>query len=216
VASSAREGALEFADAGARESFLGRGAIREGHFKLSSGLHSPFYVQCQAVLAFPADAERLCRLLAARFAGERIAAVVGPAIGAIVLAHETARALGCRSLFAERAGQEASGTPGASSGKFDLRRGQSLEAGERVLLVENVVTTGGSVAETIELVRARGGEPVGVAALVSRLPQGARPFGDLRFEALCRADVPAFEAASCPLCARGLALESPGSRHRGG
>jgi orotate phosphoribosyltransferase len=202
VASAEREAALDWADPGAREALLGRGAIREGHFKLSSGLHSPVYVQCQAVLAFPADAERLCRTLAERFRDLRPAAVCGPATGAIVMAHEAARALGVRSLFAERDG-----------GKFDLRRGQSVEPGERVLLVENVVTTGGSVNEVVALLREKGAVPVGVAALVDRLPAGERPFGDLRFEALVRADVPALDPAACPLCARGLPLESPGSRH---
>src|SRR5262249_15220670 len=152
-------------------------------FKLSSGLHSPVYIQCQSVLAFPAEAETLCRALAARFRDARPTAVLGPATGAIVMAHEVARALGARSLFAER-----------EAGRFDLRRGQALEPGERVLLVENVVTTGGSVAEVIALARALGAEPVGVAALVSRLGRDAAPFGPLRFEWLVRAEVPAFEA----------------------
>jgi orotate phosphoribosyltransferase len=193
---------LEYTEAVARDGFVGRGAIREGHFKLSSGMHSPVYVQCQTVLAYPDEAERICRALAERFLGLKVAAVVGPATGGIVIAHEVARTLGARSLFAER-----------DAGKFDLRRGQALEAGERVLLVENVVTTGGSVNEVVDLVRAKGGVPVGVATLVNRLASGHNPFGSLRFEWLVRADAPAFAPAECPLCAEGRPLESPGSRH---
>jgi orotate phosphoribosyltransferase len=197
---------LSYVDEAARAPFERRGAIRTGHWKLSSGLHSSHYVQCQAVMAWPEDAEALCRLLGRRFADAhgRPDAVIGPAVGAIVISHEVARALGTRSLFAEREG-----------GRFDLRRGQEVAAGERVLVVENVITTGGSVAEVIETVRAKGGVPAGAATLVNRLPEGApSPFGELPFVWLVRAGgIPSYEPASCPLCAAGAPLVSPGSRH---
>jgi len=198
-------GSLSYEDPAARAPFERRGAIREGHFKLSSGLHSSHYVQCQAVMAWPADAEALCGMLARRFADAhgKPSAVIGPAVGAIVVAHEVARALGVRSLFAERDG-----------GKFDLRRGQEVEPGERVLFVENVITTGGSVSEVIDMLRAKGAVPAGVATLVNRLPEAVgNPFGALPYTWLVRGDVPAYEPAACPLCASGVPLVSPGSRH---
>jgi orotate phosphoribosyltransferase len=184
----------------AREIFTRRGALREGHFLLSSGLHSPVYLQCQAVLAFPDDAARVLGALARRFAADGVTAVLGPALGAIVPAYEAARALGARALFAER-----------EEKAFRLRRGQALEAADRVLMIENVVTTGGSVREALEPVTQAGATLVGIGALVDRAE--GEPFPGVRFERLLRVRAPSYEAASCPLCREGHPLESPGSRH---
>jgi orotate phosphoribosyltransferase len=188
-------------EAEARAIFVRRGALREGHFLLSSGLHSNAYVQCQAVLAWPEDAAALLGELARRFAADRPTAVLGPAVGGIVPAYEAARALpGARALFAER-----------EAGAFRLRRGQALGPLDRVLVVENVVTTGGSVREVLEPVREAGATLVGIAALVDR--SGGDPFPGTRFERLIRVDAAAFEPAACPLCKDRVPLESPGSRH---
>lgn len=188
-------------EAEARAIFAGRGALREGHFLLSSGLHSPIYLQCQAVLAWPEDAARVIGALARRFADAGVTAVLGPALGGIVPAYEAARALGARALFVER-----------EDGEFRLRRGQTLDARDRVLVLENVVTTGGSVREALAPIRKAGATLVGIAALVDRSESG-NPFPETRFERLIRIEAPAWEAAHCPLCAEGRPLESPGSRH---
>ncbi|GIW71939.1 MAG: orotate phosphoribosyltransferase [Planctomycetota bacterium] len=182
-----------------------RGALRTGHFLLSSGLHSEHYVQCQAVLAQPPEAERLGAALAARFGGAAVDLVVAPALGGVIVGYEVARALGCPALFAER-----------YQGQLMLRRGQQVPAGARVLVVEDVVTTGGSAREVVELVRGAGGVPVGVAALLDRTAPDLPPiFGELRFEALLRLQAPAWRPEDCPRCRRGEPLESPGSRRAG-
>jgi orotate phosphoribosyltransferase len=186
----------------ARAIFLRRGALREGHFLLSSGLHSPVYLQCQAVLAWPADAERLAAALVAPFRTAGITAAVGPAVGGIVPAYEAARQLGVRALFVEREG-----------GTFRLRRGQALEPSDRVLAVENVVTTGGSLREAFEPIRAAGATIAGVAALVDRSAAGSELFPGIRFVRLLRVDAPAWPASECPLCRDGVPIEAPGSRH---
>lgn len=187
-------------DPEAREIFARRGALREGHFLLSSGLHSPVYLQCQAVLAFPDDAGRAVGALARRFRADGVTAVLGPAVGGIVPAYEAARALGARALFAER-----------EEGRFRLRRGQALDARDRVLMLENVVTTGGSVREALAPVDEAGASLVGIAALVDR--SAGEPFPGRRFERLLQVKAASHEAASCPLCRAGEPLESPGSRH---
>ncbi len=186
----------------ARALFKDRGALLEGHFRLSSGLHAERYVQCQAIMGEPVAAGQVAVALAERFAAARAEVVCGPATGAIVLAHEVARALGCPSVFAEREG-----------GGFTLRRGQHIEPGARVLVAENVVTTGGSVIEVLQLLESLECEVVGVAALIDRSPQAARPFAELRFEALLRLSVPAFTSEACPACAAGRPITSPGSRY---
>lgn len=179
--------------------FQETGALLEGHFQLTSGLHSPRYLQCALVLQYPQHAEMVGRSLAAHFSNERIDTVVAPAIGGIVVGYETARAAGARTLFAEREG-----------GSMTLRRGFSISPGERVLVVEDVVTTGGSTRETIEAVRRAGGEVVGAGSMVDR-SGGAVDLG-LRRVALLTLDVPAYDPASCPLCQAGTPAIKPGSR----
>jgi orotate phosphoribosyltransferase len=179
--------------------FAETGALLEGHFQLTSGLHSPRYLQCARVLEHPKHAERIGRMLAAHFTGEQISAVVAPAIGGIIVAHETARALGVRALFTER-----------EAGAMTLRRGFRLDEGEPVLVVEDVVTTGGSTRETIEAVKRAGGIVVGAGSIVDR--SGGHSDVGVRRVALLTLDVPAYDPAACPLCEKGDPVVKPGSR----
>ncbi|HYP28427.1 MAG TPA: orotate phosphoribosyltransferase [Blastocatellia bacterium] len=179
--------------------FQRTGALLEGHFLLTSGLHSPRYLQCALVLQYPEHAEYAGRAIASHFSGERVDAVVAPAIGGIVIGHETARALGARALFTEREG-----------GVMTLRRGFTLSPGEKVLVVEDVVTTGGSTRETVEAVRRAGGEVIGAGSVVDR-SSGAADVGVTRV-ALLTLDVPAYDPSDCPLCGQGLGVVKPGSR----
>jgi orotate phosphoribosyltransferase len=175
------------------------GAVQEGHFLLSSGMHSSHYVQCALLLQYPDVAARVCAALAEPFRLDRVDAVVGPAVGAVVLAYETARQLGARGLWAER-----------WEGKMTLRRSFCLSPGERVLVVEDVVTTGGSAKEVAALAERAGAVVVGVAAIVDRSAggHGLR----WRFEPLARLDVEAYLPPLCPLCQQGAPLVKPGSR----
>ena len=175
------------------------GALLEGHFQLTSGLHSPRYLQCALVLQHPQHAERAGEMLAAQFSNHQITAVVAPAIGGIIVAHETARALGVRALFTER-----------ESGSMTLRRGFRIEQGERLLVVEDVVTTGGSTRETIDSVTRAGGVVVGAGSLVDRSGGGV-DLGVKRV-ALLTLEVPAYDPAACPLCSEGAPAVKPGSR----
>ncbi len=179
------------------------GALLEGHFQLSSGLHSPGYLQCAVVLQHPAHAEALGAALAARAAALGATVVLSPALGGIVIGHEVARAAGCRALFAER-----------RDGRLTLRRGFGLDSTERVLVVEDVVTTGGSTRETIAVARSAGAPVVGAAAVIDR---GGSPasFG-MPFHALARIVWPAYEPARCPGCAAGEPVTQPGSRRANG
>jgi orotate phosphoribosyltransferase len=181
--------------------FKKTGALLDGHFQLTSGLHSPRYLQCARVLQYPEHSEMIGRALAGEFAGERIDAVVAPAIGGIIVAHDTARSAGCRALFTER-----------ESGLMMLRRGFELNPGERVLVVEDVVTTGGSTRETIDAVTAAGGNVIGAGSIVDR-SNGAADVG-VRRVSLLTLDVPAYEPSECPLCKQGLPVVKPGSRKR--
>jgi len=177
------------------------GAVQEGHFVLSSGLHSKGYVQCALALQHPDLTQRLCRELAEPWQSEAIGAVIGPALGGVVLAYELARALGARGLFMEREG-----------GVMTLRRSFSVAPKERVLLAEDVMTTGGSVAEMAAALEATRVEIAGIACLVDR--GGAARFADRRVHALLRLKIPTFKPADCPLCREGAPLASPGSRKR--
>ncbi len=192
--SSAAGPLLTPAEAG--EILRSTGAWREGHFLLTSGRHSPVFFLLSQAFQFPAVAERLGRSLAAAFAREGVAAVVGPAMGGVILAHEVARALGCRSLYAEKA-----------EGGMVLRRGFTLAPGERVLLVEDAVTTGGSVGRVLDLVRAAGAVPVAVGAVVDRRSPGA--VLPLPLHALVRVEAPVYDPAACPLCLAGIPLVAP-------
>jgi orotate phosphoribosyltransferase len=179
--------------------FRRSGALHEGHFRLSSGLHSPGYLQCALVLQHPSDAEALGRALGERVHTLRPTAVLAPALGGIVIGHEVARALGVRALFAER-----------QDGTLCLRRGFTLSPGEAVLVVEDVVTTGGSTRETMQVAREAGAEVVGACAIVDR--SGGRNTLDVPFAALLPMDLPTYAEAACPLCAQGVPIIKPGSR----
>ena len=175
------------------------GALLEGHFRLTSGLHSPGYLQCALVLQHPREAEMCGAAIAARVRTLGAEAVLSPALGGIVIGHEVARALGVRALFAER-----------QDGRLTLRRGFSLAPGEKVLVVEDVVTTGGSTRETIDVARAAGAEVVGAASIIDR--SGGNQQLGVPYHALAIIALPTYEPGSCPLCAAGSPVVKPGSR----
>jgi len=179
--------------------FRRSGALLDGHFRLTSGLHSSAYLQCALVLSRPADAEVLGREIADKVRSFSPTVVLSPALGGIVIGHEVGRALGVRALFAER-----------QDGSLTLRRGFVLADNDRVLVVEDVLTTGGSTRETMQVARAAGAQVVGVGSIVDR-SGGALSF-DVPFASLLSMSVPAYEPDKCPLCAKGLAVVKPGSR----
>jgi orotate phosphoribosyltransferase len=175
------------------------GALLEGHFRLTSGLHSPGYLQCALVLQHPAEAEACGAAIADGVRALGADVVLSPALGGIVIGQEVARALGVRAMFAER-----------QDGKLTLRRGFSLSPGEKVLVVEDVVTTGGSTQETIDVARAAGARVVGAAAIIDR--SGGQQRIDVPFHALATVALPTYEEGTCPLCAEGQPVVKPGSR----
>ncbi|MGH9774560.1 MAG: orotate phosphoribosyltransferase [Candidatus Acidiferrales bacterium] len=176
------------------------GAIRNGHFELSSGRHSSSYIQCALVLQHPPIAEKLGRALAEEFHGLHVDCVASPALGGVILGHEVARALGVRAIFSER----------DASGRMVLRRGFSVAPGEKVLVVEDVWTTGGSTRETIGVIEEAGGCVVGVGAIMDR-SGGSLEF-PVRAESLLESEFHSFEPEECPLCRSGSAAVRPGSR----
>jgi orotate phosphoribosyltransferase len=175
------------------------GALLEGHFRLTSGLHSAGYLQCALVLQHPQHAEMLGRAIADLSRGLSPTVVVSPALGGVVIGQEVARALGVRAIFAER-----------QDGSLALRRGFTLAPSDRVLVVEDVLTTGGSTRETMQVARAAGGQVVGAATIVNR--SGTVPQFDVPFVALFEVALPTYEPSDCPLCAKGLPVVKPGSR----
>jgi len=175
------------------------GALLEGHFRLTSGLHSPGYLQCALVLQHPREAEACGAEIAARVKDLKPQVVLSPALGGIVIGQEVGRALGVRAIFAER-----------QDGKLSLRRGFALEPRERVLVVEDVVTTGMSTRETIEVARAAGATVVGAASIIDR--SGGQQSLDVPFQALATVSLPTYQPDACPLCARGEPVVKPGSR----
>jgi orotate phosphoribosyltransferase len=179
--------------------FQQTGALMEGHFQLTSGLHSPRYLQCALVLQYPNHAERIGQALAAFFEADNIDVVVAPSVGGIIVAHEVARALSVRALFTER-----------EYGRMTLRRGFSLNQSERVLVVEDVMTTGGSTRETIDAVTSAGGKVVGAESIVDR--SGGQVDLGVRRHSLLILDVPVYDPANCPLCNQGGVAIKPGSR----
>jgi orotate phosphoribosyltransferase len=182
--------------------FRKSGALLEGHFRLTSGLHSSGYLQCALVLQHPEHAEVLGRALADRMRHVRPTLVLSPALGGVVIGHEVARALGVRAMFAER-----------QDGALTLRRGFVIAETDRVLVVEDVLTTGGSPRETMQVARAAGGPVVGAAAIVDRSGGGVgSPRFEVPFAALLAVDLPTYEPDKCPLCAQGLPVIKPGSR----
>ena len=179
--------------------FRRSGALLEGHFRLTSGLHSSGYLQCALVLQHPEHAEALGRAIADCTRSLRPTAVLSPALGGVVIGHEVGRALGVRALFAER-----------QDGELMLRRGFVIAENDRVLVVEDVLTTGGSTRETMQVARASGGQVVGAASIVNR--SGGRAAFDVPFASLLDVDLPTYEPSDCPLCAQGLPVIKPGSR----
>jgi orotate phosphoribosyltransferase len=180
--------------------FRESGALREGHFILASGRHSSLYLEKFQVLQHPADIERLCGAIAMWARSLGVDSVAGPTTGGIILAHEVARQLGVRAIYAERR----DGAPGR-----EFRRGFALAPGERVLVVDDIMTTGGSVQETIDAVRSAGGAVAGAAVLVDR--SGGATRLDVPVHSLWRLDTPSYAPAECPLCAKGIPATHPGT-----
>lgn len=176
------------------------GAYLQGHFRLTSGLHSPEYLQCAKVLQYPDYAERFAREIHEQFGDLKVDLVCAPAMGGLIIGHEVARAFQVRFIFTER----------DSEGKMTLRRGFAVTPGERVVIVEDVITTGGSTREVVELLRSLGAEVVAAASIMDR-SGGAADVGVPRV-ALGTLRVQAYQPESCPLCAQGIPLVKPGSR----
>jgi len=179
--------------------FKDTGALLEGHFKLTSGLHSATYFQCAKVLQYPWHAETLCREIAEHFKNTKIETVVSPAVGGIVFGQEIARLLGVRAIFAERVERQMS-----------LRRGFDISPGDRILLAEDVTTTGGSVKEVMTLAQERGAEIVAVTSVVDR-SGGQAQFG-VPYFSLFQMDVTNYDSENCPMCKAGSQAVKPGSR----
>src|SRR5687767_2407139 len=179
--------------------FRQSGALLEGHFRLTSGLHSPGYLQCALVLQHPRHAEALGAALGNLVRPLGAVTVLSPALGGIVIGQEVGRALGIRAIFAER-----------QDGALTLRRGFALDPGERVLVVEDVVTTGGSTRETMDVARAAGAEVVGAASIIDR--SGGNQQLGVPYHALATVSLPTYDPGSCPLCAAGSPVVKPGSR----
>lgn len=179
--------------------FKDTGALLEGHFLLTSGLHSPQYFQCAKVLQYPQHAQKLCWEIAFNYMSEKVNVVVGPALGGIVVAQEVARLMNARAIFSER-----------EDGKMTLRRGFEIKPNEKVLIVEDVVTTGGSINEVICLAKEAGAHIVGVGFLVDR-SQDRIKFDVPKFSVI-QMDVVTHQPDACPLCQKGIPVVKPGSR----
>ncbi|MDI3310451.1 MAG: orotate phosphoribosyltransferase [Thermoanaerobacterium sp.] len=173
--------------------------LNKGHFLLTSGRHSDTYLQCAKIFQYPDYSELFSKEIASKFIKEKIDVVIGPAIGGIIFAYEISRQLGAKALFAER-----------EDGVMKLRRGFEINDGDNVLVVEDVVTTGGSVKEVIDLVKNYNANIVGVASVVDR-SNGNVNFG-VKFESIISIDVVSYESEKCPLCEKGLPIDKPGSR----
>jgi len=176
------------------------GALLNGHFVLSSGLHSEKYLQCAILLSYPEYAEKLCNELALKLEGKRVDIVIGPAYGGIIVAYELASTLGARAFFTER-----------KDGVMQLRRNFSIKKGESVLVCEDVITTGKSVNEVISVVAPYRPRIIGIAGLVDRSGQ-ENPFGKIPLYSLLKIDIKTYKASECPLCKKNIPLVKPGSR----
>lgn len=176
-------------------------ALLEGHFVLTSGLHSSHYIQCARTLQHPKHAEALGGCVADRFQDYAVDAVISPALGGLIIGHETGRALGARAIFGER-----------DNGVMTLRRGFALQPGERVVIVEDVITTGGSARELIRLVQASEATVLGVGAILDR--SGGQVDLGVPLNALLTLQVPTYQPEACPLCQQGSAPVKPGSRQQ--
>ena len=181
------------------EHFKETNALLEGHFILSSGLHSPKYLQCALALQYPADAAKFGRAIAEQFLDENIETVASPAIGGLVIGYAVAQSLNVRFIWTER-----------ENGAMTLRRGFSVKDNERILVVEDVITTGGSTRECIEALESRGAKTIGAASIIDR-SNGAADVGVKRI-ALAVLEVPSYKPEECPLCAEGSIAYKPGSR----
>jgi len=177
------------------------GAIQKGHFKLTSGVHSDTYIQCAQVMQHPEFMHNLCSELGKKFRGDDIDVIVGPAIGGIIMAHVMARVLGpwVRAIFTER-----------ENGKMTLRRSFEINPGEKVIVVEDVTTTGSSVREVIDIVNSRQGKVVGVGVLIDR--SGGKVNFGVKTEKLLTVDIKTYLPEECPLCKKGIPVVKPGSR----
>lgn len=180
--------------------FLDAGALLEGHFKLRSGLHSNKFFQAALLLQYPEIAEKLCSELAAKFKNRGITAVISPAVGGLIVGHELAKALGVRAIFADKENDE-----------LILKRGFSIGKGEKILVGEDVITRGGRVQQTVDLVRELGGEVAGIAVIVDR-SMGNASF-DIPHESLVKLELETYDPEkSCPLCDEGVEITRPGSK----
>jgi orotate phosphoribosyltransferase len=179
--------------------FRNVGALLEGHFRLTSGLHSPGYLQCALVLQHPAEAAACGDAIADIVRSLHPTVVLSPALGGIVIGQEVGRALGIRAIFAER-----------QDGTLTLRRGFTLSPADKVLVVEDVVTTGGSTRETIEVARAAGAQVVSAASIIDR--SGGQQRLDVPYYALATVALPTYQSTACPMCAAGQPVVKPGSR----
>ncbi|MCL2821834.1 MAG: orotate phosphoribosyltransferase [Firmicutes bacterium] len=177
------------------------GGILKGHFVLTSGRHADTYMQCAKLFIDPVESEKLCNSLAKNLKKYDAEYVVSPAVGGILFGYEMARALGLKNIFAER-----------EDGKFNFRRGFDLKKGTKVLVVEDVVTTGGSAREVVALLQSIGCQVLAVASLVDR-SGGKAEFGGIPFEALISLEIPSFEKENCPICPLGIPAIKPGSRN---
>lgn len=174
-------------------------ALIDGHFLLSSGLHSDAYVQCALLLKDPKIAEKVCSDLADKFRNEKIDLVVGPALGGVIVAYEVARQLGVSNIFAER-----------ENGKMALRRGFSVKKGQRVLVIEDVITTGGSSQEVVELLESLGANVLAVGSIIDRSKDKVKI--TVPYKSLLKLDIKTYTKEECPLCAMGQELTQLGSR----
>jgi len=181
------------------EIFNKTNALLKGHFKLSSGLHSEQYLQCALVLQYPQYAQKLCAELAKKFISEKPTAIVAPALGGVLVSYEVARAIGCRSLFTER-----------DDGKMALRRGFQLDGSDRVIVVEDVITTGGSTKEVMDVVKEKGARVIGVGSIIDR-SSAAIDFG-VPCASLLKIEVKTYKPEECPLCKAGAPVVKPGSK----
>ncbi len=181
------------------EQFKQSDALLDGHFILSSGLHSPNYLQCALALQYPADAAQFARAIAGKLAAEQFDTVASPAIGGLIIGYETAKALNVRFIWTER-----------QDGVMTLRRGFSVKKDERILVVEDVITTGGSTRECIEALESRGAKVAAAASIIDR-SNGAADVGVTRI-ALATLEVPSYTPEDCPMCHRGIEAVKPGSR----
>jgi orotate phosphoribosyltransferase len=179
--------------------FRSSGALLEGHFRLSSGLHSGGYLQCALVLQHPRHAEQLGQALGAKLASLGATVVLSPAMGGLIIGHEVGRALGVRAIFAERVEKT-----------LTLRRGFTLSPTDRVVIIEDVVTTGGSTRETIVVAEAAGAKVVGAGSVIDR--SGGNSNLGVPFESLVTLNLPTYQPEACPMCAKGEPVVKPGSR----